>query len=541
MKKMIQKSSVLFTTLILSVLIFIAAGPGFCEQPKKVAVCPLQMNAAQDLSFLQKGLFSMLSTRLADPGKVEILNRETIDKALQDVQSSPMTQGPLNESKARLIGKDLGVDYVLFGSLTMFGNSVSLDTSMVDVSAASPTLTFSRQADQPGAVITEMDKIAEEINFKTFNRKPEQFVPQTQQYAQQPQQQYRQQGDSYASPLTNYRVLMATNGEIIGMSVGDVDGDKKTEVVIAFKHAIEILEDNMDGRLVSVKKIDDAEYMNIVGIDAADINNNGVDEIFITRVHPESGNLKSYVLENTDGVYKNISGNLPWYLRVTGGERSLPQLYGQDSGKKGPYKAYKVFNVEWSNGGYVEGAKIRVPEGFNVMSMTRVANMGSVVNGTVFTDKSGKLNIVNENGSLEWTGEDGYGGTKLFYEFKDINKGLGEESEGRGTFFQPRSLAYDFKSDGRKEVFAIKNKDASDNLFGQLRNFKGGSIELLNWSELGLSSERAPKKIPGQVTDITIHDFDGDSKNELLVSFIKKSNNFSSKKSKSMIVAYDLE
>ncbi len=539
MKNSTRKCIVSFIICILAMFPLVFAAPGQCEMPKKVAVCPFEMNAVEDLSFLQKGLFSMLSSRLADPGKVEILNRETIDKALEKAQGSSSTQGPLNELKAGLIGKEIGVDYILFGSLTMFGNSVSLDTTMVDVSGAKPVLTFSRQADQPGAVITELDKIATEINFKTFDRKPETFIPQTQ-HVQQPQQ-YQPQSGSYASPLTNYRVLLAANGEIIGMSSGDVDGDKKKEVVIAFKQAIEILKDNQNGQLVSVKRIEDGPHMDIVGVDVADINNNGKAEIFITRVHRESGYLKSYVLENEGDEYKNISGNLPWYMRVvkTGGMR--PELYGQKSGKLGPYRGRDVFEIMWENNVYVSAQKLRVPEGFTVMSMTKAADAGNIADGSLFTDQIGRLTIVNENGTVEWSGEEGYGGSKLFYEFKETDTIIQDISEGKGTYFQPRSLVFDFKSDGKKEVFTIKNKDAAGNLFGGYRHFKSGSIEILTWSQMGLLSEHAPKKIPGQVTDLAIGDFNHSGKKELLVSFIKKRNNFSSKNSKSMIVAYDLE
>mgnify|MGYP001765024702 CR=1 FL=1 len=59
-----------------------AIGTGLCGDAKTVAVCPFEMNSSQDLGFLQNGLFSMLSSRLSDAGKVDVLDRETVDKAL---------------------------------------------------------------------------------------------------------------------------------------------------------------------------------------------------------------------------------------------------------------------------------------------------------------------------------------------------------------------------------------------------------------------------------------------------------------------------
>ncbi len=512
------------------------AVPGFSETPKKVAVCPLEMNAQEDLSFLQKGLFSMLFSRLADPGKVEVLDRETIDQALKDAK------GPLNESNARALGKKLGVDYILFGSVTQFGKSVSLDMSMVEVKGEKPTLTFSKQAAEPGAVITEMDLVAAEINFKTFGRKPELIVPK-EQYAQKPETGSRDGGDR--SPLTNYRTLLAVNGEAIGIAAGDVDGDKKNEVVIVYKHGVEILKDNLDGRLVSVQKIDGPAYMDIVGVDVADINQNGFAEIFISRVQPASGDVKSFVLEYDGSGYKPVSKELPWYLRVVKEDSGRDILYAQKSGKAGPYSGKEVFKVNWAANAYVPGEALRVPGGFSVMSLAMGDVTGSNVLRAMFTDKVGRLTIFNENGVKEWSGEDGYGGSTLYYTYMEKDKiqrdlTAGDSDEGKGVYFQPRNIVFDMDSDGKKEVVVIKNKEAADGLFGQIRRFKTSGIEILKWSEMGLSPETAPKKLPGQVTDMVIADYDNNSKKEILITLIKNANNFSSEKSKSMIVVYDM-
>ena len=67
-----------------------AAGTGLCRDAKTVAVLPFEMNSSQDLGFLQNGLFSMLSSRLSDAGKVDVLDRETVDKALAGAKAEPM-------------------------------------------------------------------------------------------------------------------------------------------------------------------------------------------------------------------------------------------------------------------------------------------------------------------------------------------------------------------------------------------------------------------------------------------------------------------
>lgn len=512
--------------------------PGYCETPKTVAIVPIEMNASQDLGYLQKGLFSMLSARLADPGKVSILDREQVENGIRKAQSDRAVQGPLNDSKARLIGNVLGVDYVLYGSLTLFGKSMSLDMFMVDVIGTKPTLSFSRQAPDPGAVITELDQIAAQINLKTFGRKPEQVLPK-EIYAQQTPQPVPQQ--SLASPLSKFQYLFAGNGHINGVTCGDVDGDSRNDVVIIYDHDIEILKDNQAGKLVLFKRIEAGHYNDLVSVETLDLNQNGIEEIFVTRVHRESGLLRSMVLEFSNGQFKPVGKDLPWYIRASGSGETKT-LYGQKSGKHGPYHGRNVFQIAWKDNRYARGDVISVPEGFSVLSMATGANIhASGRDEMVFTDQAGRLKLIDGSGQIIFASEAEFGGTRIYYTFQNKDNDLvAIDEDEEGVFFQPRNLVFDLDADGKTELIVIKNNEAANYMFDELRNFKSGTIEMLGWNEMGLSPDKAGKLIPGQITDIYVGDYDGDSKPELLVSFIKTRNNFSSKNSKSAVVAYDL-
>ena len=88
MKKFMKKqnmtmNSILFTLVMGLTLVLIH--PVWGDTAKKVAIVPLEMNATQDLSFLQKGLFSMLSARISDPGKVEMLLCHSFTLAIQSI------------------------------------------------------------------------------------------------------------------------------------------------------------------------------------------------------------------------------------------------------------------------------------------------------------------------------------------------------------------------------------------------------------------------------------------------------------------------
>ena len=109
------------TLLALSVLFLLSPASGFSEEPQKLVVLPFTMNSDRDLNFLREGIMDMLSSRLAWKDKLEIIEKGVVKKEFDAVP------GPMNEAKALAIGKVLGADYVIFGSLTVFGESVSLD------------------------------------------------------------------------------------------------------------------------------------------------------------------------------------------------------------------------------------------------------------------------------------------------------------------------------------------------------------------------------------------------------------------------------
>ncbi|MDH3876168.1 MAG: hypothetical protein OET07_18655, partial [Desulfobacteraceae bacterium] len=129
-------------------------------KPLQVAIVPFKVNAEKDLSFLKDGIVDMLSSRLYWEDRVNIINRQATEKAAAAVD------GPLNESRARKLGTGLGADYILFGSLTVFGNSVSIDAKMVDVSGKKQTLTFFNQSQGMDQVIPGINLFASDINEK---------------------------------------------------------------------------------------------------------------------------------------------------------------------------------------------------------------------------------------------------------------------------------------------------------------------------------------------------------------------------------------
>jgi len=255
------KISYILISLLLT--IFFSNINSIAADPKRVALLPFKINAAQDLSFLKDGIFDMLSSRLSREGQVEVLSRQQIEGAVQTEAPS----GNINEATARKIGSRLGADFVLFGSVTVLGENVSIDARMVDISGARTTLTFFDQSQDLGAVITKINLMAVDINDKMFGRtqaaasakapaaiaaapaaKP---LPQPEKSSvhQHPEKLLQEDGFISHGKAEDVENLEATRGVarktqtkfwrsasfkylINGISLGDVDGDGKIETVI---------------------------------------------------------------------------------------------------------------------------------------------------------------------------------------------------------------------------------------------------------------------------------------------------------------------
>jgi outer membrane protein insertion porin family len=101
------------------------------EEKGKVAVLPFRVYAPRPLDHLKKGLQEMLTTRLAERGLTMISPDVT--------NRHPMALLPVIEQKDILaLGKDLGAEWVIAGSLTQIGKKISLDVKIFDITGEKP-------------------------------------------------------------------------------------------------------------------------------------------------------------------------------------------------------------------------------------------------------------------------------------------------------------------------------------------------------------------------------------------------------------------
>lgn len=551
----IFKNNYVSTICILIILIIgLNSNSAFAKQ-YRVAIIPFKINAEKDMTFLKDGVFDMLSSRLSSGEDVEIVGRQETEKVVKSVE------GLLNEGKAREVGAKLEADYVLFGSLTIFGDSVSIDSKMVDVTGDRETLAFFNQARGIGEVIPKINNFAGEINEKVFGRvmlskevPAKQTQPvQTDNIYAHPEKLVEDFGEfEYEGKSSDLNpAFIVTRSKkysrefwksrnfkelINGIALGDVDCDGKVETVIITPDSVHIyrFENN---RLTEIMKIDEDKYKVFIGVDVADINNNGYPEIFITSLNPQRNVINSIVFEYDGKNYIRIVDSCAWYYRVAELPGRGSVLFGQKQKTGGPDTfSSEIFEMAWNNTEYVPDRKVMPSNRANLMGFSLGDAMNDGGETVVAYDKSDYIRIINQSGRVLWTGSIHYGGSTHYYEMPAFEPGSNNRQ-----YYPMRMIITDIDLDGKYEVIAVKNYDLTGRLLKQLRKFKEAQIESLSWNGLGLTTNWKTAKISGYIRDFAIGDFDNDGEDEIVAAVISKSGSIIGTRPKSSVISYDLK
>lgn len=548
------KKSTLHIFMIRFICIMLAAG--ICAavpaaaQIQKVAVVPFTVYAEKDLTFLQKGIVDMLTSRLSRPGEVAVLGREVTEEALKDVQ------GPLNPATAIEIGQELGADHVLYGSLTVFGESVSVDAKMIDVSGEREPLSFFTQSPSFGEVIPAVDRFAAQINEKAFGRKaagaaaPAPAAPEPGPAEERP--------DVYAHPETLIQGGFGEAGEresvaeagftmgrawksrsfnkfLVSMDLGDVDADGKIETVLATPDQILIYRFENE-RFLETARIEVPGYRFVVGVDVGDINGNGVEEIFVSALNGQRTGLQSMVYEYANGSYAPIVEKTPWYFRVVRQEDFGKQLYGQRQELGKTQFDAPIYRMAWEGGGYVSRHQVLPGKKANILgfSMGRPTESGedlAVVYSTVDL-----LQVLETTGREVWSSSDPFGGSSLYILLPVENPGMMENRR----FFPMRIRARDLNGDGTEEVIVAQNQEMANRRLQNRRNYNKTQLYVLSWDGLGLGAVWKTRTLSGHIRDLGIADFDGDGIEELVAVLVIKEGKIMGTDAKCSVIAFDI-
>ncbi|MBW1801381.1 MAG: VCBS repeat-containing protein, partial [Deltaproteobacteria bacterium] len=311
--------SFIFIFFILGLLF--CQGPSFSQTktPKTVAILPFTMNADRDLSFLREGIMDMMGSRLAWKGEVKVIQKGIVNRAVNRFE------GPINRESALDIGKALKVDYVILGSLTVFGDSISIDARILDVAKSEELMTAFNQTRGMDAVIPTINQFAQDINEKIMGR-----IIQPKLHAAAPSAVPKGPG-GLAAPDDDFEgrevgLSQRFRFEIKSLAAGDVDGDGKNEAIFITSRQIYIYRLN-GTRFMQAQVFKEGWSPQYIYGDAIDLDGNGKAEMYVTNL--DENNVSSYVYEWAGGQFRQIAAAPGWFLRVAELPGKGPTVIGQ--------------------------------------------------------------------------------------------------------------------------------------------------------------------------------------------------------------------
>jgi TolB-like protein len=546
-------------------LILTVSGSLEAKGEKTVAVLPFAVHSAENIDYVRQGIWDMLASRITVNEKIEVISKDTVLQAMKEREGKDLTLADIYG-----LGKKMNADFVVYGSITKFGNSLSIDGKLIDIAAYKSTVTIFTQSQGMDEVILKINDFARNIDNHILGMVPSTFssAPAPSQIsASQPQspQDAREteivgglkkskRGTitsvinpdfiNASRPLDRKGFWMSSkfSTEFRGMDIGDVTGDGLNKVVIIDTHNVMIYQ-KKDNDFSLIQKIPDRSSENYIAVDVADINKNGIKEIIVTSMSRNT--VDSFVLEFRDGKFIKVASKLPWYLRVINTE-SGPLLIGQ---RRGMDKVFNtpIYEIVWEDGQYKEGKKMKIPVGLSVYGLT-IDSLGSAGGEKIIAlDENDYLSIFEQTdkplvrlqafgGSNErlWKSDEVYGGSNTVI----VNDDLLRDDENKFTFINLRILTLDANKDGKREIIIVKNISSSGRLFKNIRLFTSSEVYDLEWDGLGLVENWKTRKINGYVADYQFKDIDNDGQNEVVLALVLSTG--ASVSDKSVIVSYKM-
>jgi len=321
------------------------------------------------------------------------------------------------------------------------------------------------------------------------------------------------------------------------MAVGELTGDGSMKLAISDGQGVYIY-DLDKGGIKQKWTYPGITTDNVIAVDAADINGNGVAEIFVTNSTPAG--VRSYVLEYQQGKFGKISDDVPLHFRVLEGPDGKPQLYAQAAGNDKPFDG-PVRQYTWQGNRYVPGVAVSLPKPLNMLYGFSLADLdGDGAPEILVLDPNDYLRVFDRAGTEIYRSSDRYGGSELVVEYDPSRSGQNPRSgiQPIRLMLQGRMFFQDILGDGKKQLVLPRNTPSTGYSF-DTRLYDKGKIFGLIWDGIGMQAAWETRELPGYIADFALVDPEGTGSRKLVL-LVVQTNLLGMGKSRTSVVLLDL-
>jgi len=565
--------------IVCLVLMFLTAGNSSMAQQNisRIAIAPFSIQAPPDLAYLQKAVQNLLVSRINVPGK--------IDSIPINVVPSGFTPGSsLSPEEARKISNTTRTSHLIVGTITAIGEAVSIDVWLYDLVSGGVPRKFSAQGTTLSQVIPQVDQMAKEISGSfgvtsvaalpgAISQPPQAStaIPtQTQQAAQSRVMEVlanpllEEQRISYLNPnfieltpeesfqnIGIWRSQTISDG-IVGMDVGDVDGDGIPEIVtVSYKKLSVYKRVGTALKLIASREAEKLERF--VWCSVIDLNGDKRAEIVVTAMAQKNVTTGGYTESMTSlptghetpsstifslqgTALQPIATKIPFFLNTfttAGGDKTL--IGQRQATEKGFAPGIHEMRLQGQRLEPIQ--EIHLPSKCNVFNCAEVDVDGDGKPEYTIILPDNRMILTRANGSVIWKSRHRFGATTNYI--------LGKAEDLRYNqqdyyYIPPPILVTDLNKDGKKEIVVNRSPEYSRFLPAGFKYYEAGQVVSLSWDQIGLIENWATRELSGMVTSIRIVDTNNDGIPELVVSVVLGKELLQIWKSESVIFAYDL-
>ncbi|MDO8426157.1 MAG: hypothetical protein Q7T24_01430, partial [Deltaproteobacteria bacterium] len=320
-----------FRIVLLCLLVLLIPSFGWTKTVS-IAVLQWKVNSAENMEFIKSAMADMLTSRIGSNQSVELIGPESVRAALGD-------KIDITDRGAIEAGKKLKADYVLYGSLTVLGSSISLDAKLLNVKDGGVTPLYSKGSGMD-SVINMTDKLASDV-LTVAVVMPAPAIPavtgsvtaetlKAEPVTVKPEPKEAPQKDSFIiKPKEGPKPVSWRSrpfeGVYIAMTSADLNKDGVRELFIISPSNLVIARPKEDGIEV-IKEIKETGGVKNVAITSIDSDRDGSTELYISKVY----NNRPYtsIIEFKDNDYKTAMTGIEWLVRTVETEGG-PVLVGQ--------------------------------------------------------------------------------------------------------------------------------------------------------------------------------------------------------------------
>jgi hypothetical protein len=331
--------------------------------------------------------------------------------------------------------------------------------------------------------------------------------------------------------LTRYRNLAEVNLVVKGMDIGDLDGDGVKEIVFTDGEKIFVYQATPKGLKFRYRYLFD-RWGSIVNITVGDVNGDRRDEIIVNIFKETEDGFSSFILGLEKGHYRVMASHVPFVMGLLGGHSVADRgcvFVGQGFAEEILFGG-KVSLLKFSGGKVVSTGQFAVPEGFT---------LPGALYADVNHDGKRELCFINPRNFMEiyrgdrrlWMSDERIGGSLL-----DVQYEVGTE---KVSYTEKRQICspmrfIDVDGDGRRDLVACDNKSGMSTSFGDYGFLSQGYVRMVRSTGTGFVVGNVTGRIGGPIQGLL------PLGNELVVAMVKRGEDMLKQSGTTFLLAFPL-